>query len=68
MALGKMDVDHCLAQVGMAQQQLDGAQVSPGLKQMSREAMAEGLLILLMIRSQPRSAIAFIRSMAQKLK
>jgi len=25
----------------MAQQQLDGAQVSPGLKQMSREAMAQ---------------------------
>jgi hypothetical protein len=40
VALGKMDVDHCLAQVGIAQQQLDGVQVSAGLKQMSREAMA----------------------------
>ena len=40
VALGKMDEDRCLAQVAMAQQQLDGVQVSAGLKQMSREANA----------------------------
>ena len=41
MALGKMDVDHRLAQVGMTQQQLDGAQISALLQQMSREAMPQ---------------------------
>ena len=51
----------------MAQQQLDGAQVGAGLKQMCREAMPEGLLILLMICSQRKSAIAFILSTAWKL-
>jgi hypothetical protein len=52
----------------MTQQHLNGAQVGAGFQQMSREAVAQGLFILLMIRSQPRSAIAFILSMAQKLK
>ena len=33
-----MNVDHGLAQVGMSQQQLDGAQVGARLEQMSREA------------------------------
>jgi hypothetical protein len=47
---------------------LDRAQVGAGFEQMSREAVTEGLLILLMIRSQPRSAIAFTRSTAQKSK
>jgi len=63
MALRQVDVDHRLAQVSVAEQQLDGAQVGAGLEQMGGEAMAEGLLILLMIRTQPRSAIAFIPSM-----
>ena len=58
-----MDVDHRLAQVGMAEQQLDSAQVSAGFEEMSREAMAERLLILLMICSQEKSAIAFTLSM-----
>src|SRR5262245_23896097 len=38
-----MDVDHGFTQVGMAEQQLDGAQVSSSLEQMSREAMAQGV-------------------------
>jgi hypothetical protein len=58
-----MDVNHRLAQVGMAEQQLDRAQVGTRFEQMSREAMAERLLILLMICSQEKSAIAFTLSM-----
>ena len=40
VALGQVDVEHRLAQVGMAEQQLDGAQISASLEQMSRETMA----------------------------
>jgi hypothetical protein len=58
-----MEVDHRLAQVGVAQQQLDGAQVGAGLHQMCREAMPQRLFVLLMICSQEKSAIAFILSM-----
>jgi hypothetical protein len=58
-----VDVNHRLAQVGVAKQQLDGAQIGAGFEQMCGEAMSEDLPILLMIRIQQRSAIGFIRSM-----
>ena len=40
VALVKMDVDHRLTQVGMAEQQLDSAQVGAGFEEMRREAMS----------------------------
>jgi hypothetical protein len=55
-------------QVGMAEQDLNGTQVCAGLEQMGREAVAQGLLILLMNCTRPGFAIGVIRSMAQKLK
>src|SRR5215467_8436292 len=66
VTLRKMDVDHRLAQIGVPEQQLNGAQVGASLEQMGGEAMPERLLVLLMICSQEKSAIAFIRCMAQK--
>ena len=39
VALGEVDVDHRLPQVGMAKQQLDSAQVGAGFEQMRSEAM-----------------------------
>ncbi len=48
----------------MAEQNLDGAQVSTGFKQVRREAVSQGLLILLMICTQQRFAIGVIPSMA----
>jgi hypothetical protein len=39
MALRQVDVNHGFAQVGMAEQQLDGAQVGAGFDQMSGEAV-----------------------------
>ena len=41
MALRHVDVDHGLAQVGVAEEQLDRAQVGAGLQQMGGEAMAQ---------------------------
>ena len=64
MALRKMDVNHGFAQVGVAEQQLDGAQVGSGFEQMCGEAVSQGLLILLMICTRQRSAIGVIPSMA----
>jgi hypothetical protein len=51
------------ADVGVAQQDLDGAQIGSGVQHMGGASVAEGLPILLMIRIQQRSAIGFIRSM-----
>ena len=39
MALRQMDVNHGFAQVGVAEQQLDGAQVGSGFEEMSGEAV-----------------------------
>jgi hypothetical protein len=64
MALRQVDVNHGFAQVGVAEQQLDGAQVGSGFEEMSGEAVAQGLLILLMICTQQRFAIGVIPSVA----
>jgi hypothetical protein len=55
-------------QLCMAEQNLNSAEIDTRFQQVSGEGVSQGLLILLMICSQPRSAIAFIHSMAQKLK
>ena len=43
MALRQVDVNHGFAQVGVAEQQLDGAQVGAGFEQMCGEAVAKGV-------------------------
>jgi hypothetical protein len=68
MPLRNVQVHAGFLQVVVTQQQLDRPQIRAVLQQMCGKAVPQGLLILLMIRSQPRSAIAFIRCMAQKLK
>ena len=40
MALRQVDINHGLAQVGVAEQQLDGAQVGAGFEQMCGEAVS----------------------------
>ena len=52
------------AQGLMTQQLLDDLNIDAGLQQMSGEAVAQGLLILLMICTQQRFAIGVIPSVA----
>ena len=47
----------------MSKQDLDGAQVGSGIEQVGSERVAEGLLVLLIVCNQQRSAIVFILSM-----
>jgi hypothetical protein len=64
MLLREMQIHDGMFQLGVPQQDLNRAQVRAGFQQVSGKAVPEGLLILLMIRIQQRSAIASIRSMA----
>ena len=41
MTLGQLQVDERVLQTGMSQQQLDGAQVGPGINQMGGKGMPE---------------------------
>ena len=43
MALRQVEVNHRLAQVGVAEQQLNGAQVGAGFEQMCGEAMSKSV-------------------------
>jgi hypothetical protein len=43
MPLGEMQVDRRFFKVAMSEQHLDGAQVGAGLKQMSRETVAQSV-------------------------
>jgi len=43
MALRQVDVNHGFAQVGVAEQQLDGAQVGSGFQKMSGEAVSKSV-------------------------
>ena len=58
----QVQVDAGGLQIGMTHQDLDRRQVGAVFKQVSGETVAQGLLILLMIPMQQRSAISFIRS------
>ena len=53
-------------QIRMAEQQLNGAQVCAGFKQMSREAVPQGVIMVLTISFPLRSAIAIIRATEQR--
>jgi len=63
MPLRQVQIPTSCLQIGMPQQNLNSTQIRAGFEQVGCEAMPEGLLILLMIRMQQRSVIAFIRSM-----
>jgi hypothetical protein len=54
-------------QVSMAEQNLNRPQVRSRLEQMGSPAMAQGLLVLLMICTQQKFAIGSIPCMASKL-
>ena len=51
MALRQMDVNHGFAQVGVAEQQLDGAQVGSGFEEMSGEAVPQSVRMQRLIDS-----------------
>jgi hypothetical protein len=60
VSLRKMEIDDRLSQVAVPQQDLDGTDVGAGFEKVSRKAMPQGFLILLMICCRERSAIASI--------
>jgi hypothetical protein len=62
MPLGQMQVDGSDFEVAMAEQDLNGAQVGAGFKKMCREAMATGIVVILMICIPRKSAIPYIRT------
>ena len=62
--LGNEQVLGCGFNAGVAQQNLNAAQIDAVFQQVGSEAMTQGLLILLMNCTQPRFAIGVIRSMA----
>ena len=49
MTPGEMQINGCVIKRGMAEQYLNGAQVRAGFQQVCGIAMAQGLLVLLMI-------------------
>jgi hypothetical protein len=67
MALRKMEIDGGILEPLMTHEQLNGAQVRAGFEQVCGEAMAQGLLVLLMICTQQKFAIGSIPCMASKL-
>ena len=67
MTSGKMQIDSCVIERGMAEQYLNGAQVRASFEQVCGIAMARGLLVLLMICTQQKFAIDSIPCMASKL-
>jgi hypothetical protein len=64
MTFGNVQVDRGCFQVGVSEQQLHSWQVCPVLEQVRREAMAQGILVMLMICTPERSAIAITRGTA----
>jgi hypothetical protein len=68
MPPGEMQIDRGFLQVAMPEQHLNGSQVGTGFEQMRGKAVAQGIVVLLMICIQRRSAIVIIPSMAQTLR
>ena len=62
MPLREMEVNSRILEPLMAHQQLNGAQVGAGFKKMCREAMATGIVVILMICIPRKSAIPYIRT------
>ena len=66
MALGQMQVDGSGLKVGMPEQRLHCRQIGSAFQQMRGETVPQGVLVLLMIWAQRKSAIAITRAMASK--
>ena len=49
MPLGKMEINRGLLEIAMAEEDLNGAQIGACLQEMRGEAVAQGILVLLMI-------------------
>jgi hypothetical protein len=62
-----MQIDRRLLEVTMSQQHLDGSKIGASFQQMGGKAVAQGLLVLLMICTQQKFAIGSIPCMASKL-
>jgi hypothetical protein len=62
MTLGEMQIDGGIFEPFMAHQQLDGAQVGTALQQMRGEAVATGIVVLLMICIPQKFAIPYIHT------
>ena len=65
--VGDMQVASGGLQFRMTEQNLNVAEIHAGFEQVSGKGVPERLLVLLMICSQEKSAIAFIFSMTYKL-
>jgi hypothetical protein len=59
-----LDVTHCGLDAAMTEQDLNDAAIGAVLQKMGAKTVAQSILILLMICTQPRFAIGIIRSMA----
>jgi hypothetical protein len=66
--LREVEIASGFFQIVMSQQDLNGVQVGAGFEQVSGEAMAQGIVVLLMICIQQRSVIVIIPSMARRLR
>jgi hypothetical protein len=64
VTFGEMEVDGGLFQITMAQQDLNGAQIRACFEKMRGKTVPQGIVVLLMIRTCQRSAIAIILAMA----
>jgi hypothetical protein len=58
-----MQVNRCIFQAPMSQQELDRTQVGSGLQQVRRKAMAQDIPVLLMVCIPRKSATAITRVM-----
>jgi hypothetical protein len=63
-----MQVNYGLFQILMTEQDLNGAEIGASLEQMSCEAVAQGIVVLLMIRTYQRSATVIILAMVLRLR
>jgi hypothetical protein len=64
MPVRQVKINHGILNILMTEQDLDRAQVGAGFEQMRGVAMAQGILVLLMICTPERFAIAITRGMA----
>jgi hypothetical protein len=62
MLSGQVQIDGRVPNVGVTEQFLDAGEIGAGVQKVCGETVAEGVVVLLMNRSLPRSAIAIIRS------
>jgi hypothetical protein len=66
MTLGQLQVNKCVLQTGMSQQQLDGAQIGPGINEVRAKGMPERMRPNLFLDTGPfcRSSTDFKDSLS----